>query len=353
MPPDEPAVRLPQNPSLNLLSSIAKQLRKAHRSGDTSVYGRIQTHHPAHNTRSATPISEIKFSLRDAQLVIAREHGFDNWADMKRHIELARSTVADIPHPPQGIDQIVPLFGVSDMSASLAHYVDSLGFEMTGQWVDDGRLAWCRLEHGSVAVMLQQYRTEGANARVFEGRRGSGVRLACLPGGDDSDWPHHGHLEEVADPDEYTLMASENAFQTTTFQRAVLVLDVVNMATSIQFYVEGLGFAETDRWAINGEPTRCRMSSGSAVLLLQALSAEQRQEIDQSDKRGQGVGISLSCDDAIAHYRSMKSRGVSPNEPYVGNQLWNVSVTDPDGYRMSFQSQADRPEETTLSEIEA
>jgi lactoylglutathione lyase len=39
-----------------------------------------------------------------------------------------------------------------------------------------------------------------------------------------------------------------------------------------------------------------------------------------------------------------------PKEPFVGNQLWDVALSDPDGYRLHFESPTDVPEETRYSE---
>jgi len=36
--------------------------------------------------------------------------------------------------------------------------------------------------------------------------------------------------------------------------------------------------------------------------------------------------------------------------PFVGNNLWVTSFTDPDGYRLDFESPTDVPEETVYSE---
>ena len=36
--------------------------------------------------------------------------------------------------------------------------------------------------------------------------------------------------------------------------------------------------------------------------------------------------------------------------PYVGNRLWVVPLTDPDGYRMEFSSPTDAPEESEFEE---
>lgn len=360
MPPDEPAVRgdatrrLPQNPSLNLLSNIAKKLRKAHKSRDPSVYQRIRSHHPAHSAVPVSSIGDVKFSLRDAQLVVAREHGFDNWADMKREIESSRQVDDGTNSVPLDIDQLVPLFAVSDMTESLSHYVDDLGFRISKEWIDDGKLAWCWIERDAVALMLQQYRTEGRNARVFQGRRGVGCQLACLPPGDLSSWPHHGHLTETVDPDGYTLLSTDGAFAATdaTFSSVVLVLDVVNITESVRFYIDGLGFRETDRWASGGITTRCRLSSGSVSILLNALPEAQRRSLGQTSQLGQGINITMMCEDAIAQYRAISRRGIAAREPFVGNRLWNVDVSDPDGYRMTFSSPSDHSEETTYSEVE-
>jgi hypothetical protein len=43
---------------------------------------------------------------------------------------------------------------------------------------------------------------------------------------------------------------------------------------------------------------------------------------------------SFMCEDALALYRDFKSRGVhARNRPSVGNGLWVVPLTHPDGYR--------------------
>jgi hypothetical protein len=55
--------------------------------------------------------------------------------------------------------------------------------------------------------------------------------------------------------------------------------------------------------------------------------------------------------DALALYREFKSRGVQTrNRPFVGNRLWVVPVTDPDGFRLEFESPTDAPEESVLEE---
>jgi uncharacterized glyoxalase superfamily protein PhnB len=54
------------------------------------------------------------------------------------------------------IREIVPLLFVDNIEKSVAFYCDSLGFTMTSSWRPDDKLAWCRLERGGSAIMLQQ-----------------------------------------------------------------------------------------------------------------------------------------------------------------------------------------------------
>jgi lactoylglutathione lyase len=76
------------------------------------------------------------------------------------------------------VTQAVPFFGVKDMQASLRFYVDGLGFMMTKHWIDEGVLRWCWLEIGAAALMLQEYKTEGHDSWVPEGKPGVGVTIS-------------------------------------------------------------------------------------------------------------------------------------------------------------------------------
>ncbi|MFN2603555.1 MAG: hypothetical protein ABR582_12465 [Gemmatimonadaceae bacterium] len=89
----------------------------------------------------------------------------------------------------------------------------------------------------------------------------------------------------------------------------------------------------------------CWLEIGDAVLMLQEYRKGRRPE----GTLGQGVSICFTCEDAIALYREFESRCVDAKRPFVGNAMWVTSVTDPDGYRLDFESPTDVPEETTLS----
>jgi predicted lactoylglutathione lyase len=74
------------------------------------------------------------------------------------------------------VKQAVPLFAVSNIEESVRYY-ECLGFEMTKKWIDEGKLRWCWLEHGNAALMLQEFRKEGTDAWVPQGKVGVGVSV--------------------------------------------------------------------------------------------------------------------------------------------------------------------------------
>ena len=77
--------------------------------------------------------------------------------------------------PTPNLTQAVPFLWVRDLTASLRCYVDGLGFAMTKQWAPDGQPRWCWLERDGVALMLQAFWREGANANLPAGPGRVGV----------------------------------------------------------------------------------------------------------------------------------------------------------------------------------
>ena len=67
---------------------------------------------------------------------------------------------------------------------------------------------------------------------------------------------------------------------------------------------------------------------------------------------GQGVSLCFQCEDGVALYREFLSRGIEAKEPFVGNSMWVTVLSDPDGYKLDFESPTDLPEDTKLSEVE-
>ena len=67
--------------------------------GRPSAAARIAAHHPRFKGQPPEAVLASTLTLADAQLVIAREYGFDSWPKLKHHVELADAVAAFRPHP--------------------------------------------------------------------------------------------------------------------------------------------------------------------------------------------------------------------------------------------------------------
>ena len=85
----------PVRPSLEQLKKQAKYLLKSHKSGDPDSLRRIQENHPDWCNRSAEELRAVRFSLGDAQLVIAREYGCASWPRLKAQVEFIMAAIND------------------------------------------------------------------------------------------------------------------------------------------------------------------------------------------------------------------------------------------------------------------
>jgi catechol 2,3-dioxygenase-like lactoylglutathione lyase family enzyme len=126
---------------------------------------------------------------------------------------------------------------------------------------------------------------------------------------------------------------------------------VKDMAASVAFYVDGLGFAFKNKWVDGDVLWWCHLQIGGAGLMLQQFRAEGHDSRQFSNNKGEGVSLCFFCDDAVAFYRDVKSRGIAASEPRMGNGMWVTQVTDPDGYALFFESPMDVAEDTRLSEV--
>jgi len=135
-------------------------------------------------------------------------------------------------------------------------------------------------------------------------------------------------------------------------KQAVPFFMVSSMEASLRYYVEGLGFQMIYRWIDEGKLRWCWLELGGAALMLQEWRKEGHDSWAPEGKPGQGVSICFQCEDALAIYRQVTSRGIETKRPFVGNHMWVVDMLDPDGYKLSFESRTDVPEETEYSEQE-
>jgi len=122
---------------------------------------------------------------------------------------------------------------------------------------------------------------------------------------------------------------------------------VTDIRRSLTFYIDGLGFRFVNSWEPEGRLRWCRLQREAAALMLQ--------EYGSNDPRAgavKGIGVSLcfQCADALALYAEFLGKGLTPEEPFVGNNMWDVGLTDPDSYHIHFESPTEVPEETRYSD---
>ncbi len=102
-----PSKSLPSRPSLDHLKYQARDLLHAFHAKDPEALQRVRAVHPkvaeaalesAKPAGTASPPANVpQFALADAQLVIAREYGFDSWPKLKRHVESLTEKEANDP----------------------------------------------------------------------------------------------------------------------------------------------------------------------------------------------------------------------------------------------------------------
>jgi hypothetical protein len=81
------AKALPGNADLGQLRAQAKELRRAYAGGNPAAQAQV---------RAVLPEARAEIPLRDAQLVIAREHGFDGWRDLTAAVVTKQSGGRDL-----------------------------------------------------------------------------------------------------------------------------------------------------------------------------------------------------------------------------------------------------------------
>lgn len=149
------------------------------------------------------------------------------------------------------------------------------------------------------------------------------------------------------------MKATSNSSSVPNVKQAVPFLHVTDIEASLRFYVDGLGGVVTNQWIPEGRVRWCWVKLGDAAVMLQEYWRDGRRAGAPDGLLGQGVSICFMCVDALAIYRELISRGVAAERPFVGNSLWVTSVSDPDGYRLDFESPTDVPEETVYTDAPA
>jgi ankyrin repeat protein len=79
--------KLPSRPNLEQLKKQAKNILKGHQAAQPEILKLIREHHPRFGKSADAAIAKTKLALSDAQVVLARQYGFDSWAKLKTHTE--------------------------------------------------------------------------------------------------------------------------------------------------------------------------------------------------------------------------------------------------------------------------
>jgi lactoylglutathione lyase len=128
-------------------------------------------------------------------------------------------------------------------------------------------------------------------------------------------------------------------------------LSLADMQRSLRYYVDGLGFSIKQEWVIDGKVRWCWLERGDAALMLQEFPRERRDTWGPQGKVGAGVSLWFICDDTLAMYAEICSRTIDCSEPQVGNGMCVITLSDPDGYHLNFESPTDTPEGAKLSDL--
>jgi len=129
-------------------------------------------------------------------------------------------------------------------------------------------------------------------------------------------------------------------------RQAVPFFLVTDMARSVRFYIEGLGFKMTHQWVVDEKLRWCWLELGGAAMMLQEPMREGPDAHILPAGLGEGVSINFTCRDALEIYHRMTQQRIEVRRPFVGNSNWEVHLKDPDGYNLVFVSHTDVPEET-------
>ena len=127
-------------------------------------------------------------------------------------------------------------------------------------------------------------------------------------------------------------------------KQAVPFFAVSSMEDTLRFYVDGLGFEMTHKWIPNNKIEWCWLQRGGGAIMLQEFRKEGPNARIFEAKLGEGVSICFICDHEFI------SKGLKVSEPFVGNGMWVIGLSDPDGYKLNFESYTDVPEETRYTD---
>ena len=116
-------------PSLENLRKQAKLYLRWHKTGYHPVATQIRSVLPRFSGLSDRQVLKSNFKLGDAQELVARKNGFENWAALIKGIDAMTSKISTRPDS-ANIVAAEPQVFVSELTSSLSFYVDKLGFAL-------------------------------------------------------------------------------------------------------------------------------------------------------------------------------------------------------------------------------
>jgi lactoylglutathione lyase len=131
-------------------------------------------------------------------------------------------------------------------------------------------------------------------------------------------------------------------------KQAVPFFWVNNIERSVQYY-QALGFEISNKWIQEDKLRWCWLQIDAAAIMLQEFWKEGQHANLSKDALGEGVAVCFMCEDALAVYHAALLKQIAVQEPFVGNGMWVTAFTDPDNYKIFFESVTDVAEETKYS----
>lgn len=121
--------------NLENLKKQAKQIQRWHRDGYHPVAAQIRIWLATYRDLSDREILAQPFKLNDAQELVARKHGFEDWQALKNWPALKKGVATMTASAIQTaaapfLSTAEPQLFVTDMPAACAFYVDRLGFKL-------------------------------------------------------------------------------------------------------------------------------------------------------------------------------------------------------------------------------
>ncbi|MEU8222370.1 VOC family protein [Kribbella sp. NPDC048915] len=135
------------------LRKQARQLVRWHQQRNYAVASRIRAALPRYDRLSDEQILAQRFVLADAQLLLAREAGFESWATFKAGVaQMPQATSASISGAPTRpvLTQAEPQLFVSDIDAACAFFEQKLGFSVGFKHGDPPYYGQVRRDHVSL-----------------------------------------------------------------------------------------------------------------------------------------------------------------------------------------------------------